>query len=73
MFTGTVHSCKRFLVEQTGEAMTPGHLFHCLHDQLVVIHGNVGCLIDRRKFMLGRRYFIVLGLCRNSQFPQLHI
>ena len=53
--------------------MPPSHLLHGLHHQLVVVHGNVGRLVDRRQLMLGRGHLVVLGPGRDAQLPQLHV
>ena len=58
----TVDARKWLLVQQTCHAMMLCHSPHCLHDKLIVIHSNVGCLIDRRKLMLCRSNFIMLRL-----------
>ena len=53
--------------------MTSGNLFHCFHNQLIVINCNIGCLINRRQFMLCRRNLVMLCFCSNAQLPELNI
>ena len=56
---------------QADEAVTACQQAHLLHGEEVVVHRRGPLLKDRRKLMLARRDFVVLGLCGNAQFPQL--
>ena len=73
MLAGAVNACKRLFVQQAAQVMTLCHLFHRLHDKLVVIHCNVRSFIDRGKLVLRGRNLIVLRLCCHAELPQLHV
>ena len=70
MLAGAVHPRKGLLMQQAGHAMPPGHLLHGLHHQLVMVHRDIGGLIDGRKLMLRRGHLIVLCLGSHPQLPQ---
>ena len=53
--------------------MSPCHLLHGLHDQLIMVYCNIRSLIYGGKLMLGRRSLIVLCLGRHSQLPKLNV
>ena len=53
--------------------MTVSDLFHNFHSELIVIYRNIGGVKNRSKLVLCRRYFIMLGFCRDSQLPQLFV
>ena len=73
MFTGTVDTLERFLVEQACHTVTVCDLFHCLHNDLVVVNGKVCLCVDRCQLVLCRSNLVVLGLCGNAQLPELFI
>ena len=73
VFSRTVDSRKRLLMKQACHPVTARHLFHGFHHELVVIHCDIGRLVDRSKFMLCGSHLVMLGLCRHSQLPQLQI
>ena len=73
MLAGTIYSCKRFLVKQTAHTMTTCYLLENTHHDLVVVCSDIYRCIDRCQLMLCRSNFIVLCLCRYSQFPALFI
>ena len=62
MFSGTVDTCKWFFMQDTFETMFSCHTLQSLHDDLVVVYGNVCRCVDWSKFVLCRCNFIVLGL-----------
>ena len=47
VLSGAVDALERLFMEQAGKAAAAGYLFHGLHDDLVVVHCQVG---------LGRRW-----------------
>ena len=73
MLAGTVDACKWFFMEQTDQVVTQSHFFHRFHNKLVVIGRNVGCIINRSQFMLGRRHFVMLCLGSNPEFPEFFV
>ena len=73
MLAGTVDTRKRFLMQQAAQPVPGRDPFQRLHDDLVVIHCDIGFFIDRSELMLGRRRFIVLRLCRHPEPPELLI
>ena len=73
VFSAAVDGSKGFFVEQTGEPVFGGDLFHQLHDDLVVIGGFVDVGIDDGKFVLRRRRFVVLCLGVDAQFPEFFV
>ena len=73
MFTGTIDALERFFMEQARHSVTACNLFHCFHNELVVINGKVCLCVDRCEFMLCRSDLVVLGLCGNAQLPELFI
>ena len=46
MFTGTVDALERFLVEQARHTVTVCDLFHCLHNDLVVVNVKLCLYVD---------------------------
>ena len=73
VLAGSVHSRKRFFMEQALQAMLFRHTFQGLHDDLVVICCHVTFCIDGSQLMLGRSHLIVLCLGRYAQFPKFCI
>ena len=67
------HACKRLFVQETGKRVTLCHAAHRLHDQMVVITGDVRGGIDHGKLVLGRRHFVVLGLGKHAERPKFFI
>ena len=68
VLAGAVYACERFLVEKHAQFVTACHAIHEVHEQLVVIHCYVNFLIYRCDFVLSRRYLIVAGTHRDTQF-----
>ena len=73
MLAASVDAFKWLFMEKAGEMMGIRDLLHHLHGELVVVHSHVGSVKDRGQFVLCRSHFIVLGLDRNAQFPELFI
>ena len=71
VLTAAVYARKGLLVQQADEPVTGRDLLHYLHCQLVVVGCNVCSGIDRRKLMLCGCDLVVLGLCENSELPEL--
>ena len=59
MFAAAVHTAIRLLVEKHGKIMLAGNAFHQVHDQLVVIVGQVDILKDGCQFELVGCHFVV--------------
>ncbi len=53
--------------------MAVSYLLHHLHDELVVVNGNIDGLKDRSKLMLRRCNLVVLSLCRDAELPELFV
>jgi len=53
--------------------MFSGDIFECIHDQLIVIHGQVSFFIHRSNFILAGRDFIVPCFGRNAQFEEFFL
>ena len=49
------------------------YLLHQFHCKLVVVGCNIGSGEYRCHFMLGRSNFVVLGLSKNTMFPQFFV
>ena len=68
MFAAAVDAAIGLFVEQDGKVMLAGNAFHQVHDQLVVVVGQVDVLEDRCQFELVGRHFVVTGLDGDAQF-----
>ena len=73
MLTASVDAFERLFMEQARETMAVSYLLHHLHDELVVVNGNIDGLKYRSKFMLSRCNLVVLSLCRDAEFPELFV
>ena len=60
-------------MQQAFHAMLAGYPLQCLHNQMVVVDCHVSLRIDWSKFVLGRRYFVMLRLSRHAHLPQFHV
>ncbi len=58
-------------MQQAGQPVARGHLFHHLHHKLVVVRRDVACGEDRRELMLRRGDLVVLRLREDAELPQL--
>ena len=70
MLTAAVDTAEGLFVEKTSKVVSCRHLLHYFHGQLVGVHGDISGCEDRRKFVLGRGSFVVLGLGQNAVFPK---
>ena len=73
MFTGTIDTGERFLVQKTGQLVPAGNLLHCFHNQLVGVGCYVGGVKDSCKLELTGRNFVVLCLCGNTELPEFKV
>ena len=73
MLSGAVYSIERLLVEKALKAMVVCYPLQGLHDQLVMVDFDIYLFVDWCQFMLCRCDFIMLGLCRDSELPELDI
>ena len=73
MFAASVNASEWFLVEEADKAMFLSDLLHRLHDDVVVVGGNVAGKEDGGKLMLGWSDFVVLGLGKNAKLPELAV
>ena len=64
---------ERLLVEQELEAVAVGHPLHGLHDQHVVVGGDVGVLEQRGHLVLRRGDLVVPGLDRDAELVELQL
>ena len=62
MLAGAVHARKRLFVQQTDHAVALCHLFHRLHDELVLVAGGVGVGIYGRHLVLRGGNLVVFRL-----------
>ena len=62
---------KRLLVQQAGQAVLFTDGAHRLHNQLVVVAGDVGGGVFRRQLVLGRGGLVVLGLAGDAHLPEV--
>ena len=73
MLAAAVDALERLLVLQADQTVLGGQLLHHLHRQQVVVDGDVGGVEDGGQLMLAGSYFVVLGLGRDAQLPQLFV
>ena len=66
-----VHARERLFVQQAHHAVPVRHALHALHDELVVIGGDVHRGIDARELVLRGGDLVVLGLGRDAEPPEL--
>ena len=71
MLAAAVYACERLFMEQADKSVLCRNLFHYFHCELVVVGCDVGGCKYGSKLVLSRRYFVVLCLCENTEFPQL--
>ena len=64
----TVDALEGFFVQQDAEPVTAGDLVHHGHQQLVMVVGEVGLLVDRSQLELIGRHLVMTGFDRNAQF-----
>ena len=73
MLTASVDALERFFMEQARKTMAVSDLLHHLHNELVVVNGNIDGLKYRSKLMLSRSNLVVFCLCRDAEFPELFV
>ena len=73
MLARAVYARERLFVQKAYHTMAVGHALHALHDELVVVGGNVYRGIDARKLVLGGGNLVVLGLGRDAELPELFV
>ena len=66
-----VDAGERLLVQQELQAVAVGHALHGLHDQHVVVGGDVGVLERDGQLVLRRRDLVVPGLDRDAELVEL--
>ena len=69
MLAGAVHTGERLFMQQAYHAVPVRHALHALHDELVVVGGDVHRGIDAGKLMLCGGDLVVLGFGRNAELP----
>ena len=67
MLAAAVDPGKGFFVQQTEEAVLFRRVAKNIHDQHVVVGGDVGFLVQRSQFELAGSHFVVPGLRRDAQ------
>ena len=67
----SVDPLEGFFVQQHAELVTAGDLVHNGHQQLVVVVGQVGLLVNRSQLELTGSHLVVARLDRNSQLQAL--
>ena len=60
-------------MEQAVQTVMIRDLFEYLHCELVMVGGYVGRREDRSYLVLRGRDLVMLGLCKNSELPELFI
>ena len=73
VFSASVDSVKRLLMQKGSKAVPLRNLFDHLHHQLVLVDGDIYFCIYAGELMLRRSYLIVLCLCEHSELPQLPV
>ena len=73
MFTGTVDTGERFLMQQAVQTMLTCNFLQCSHNNVVLVSSHITLCVDRSQLMLCRSHLIVLCLGRNTQLPQFFI
>ena len=68
VLSGTIHSRKGLLMQQTLKAMLVGHLFQGLHNQLIVVHSHVALRVDGRQLVLSRSHLVGWVLADTPSF-----
>ena len=71
VLAGAVHALEGLFIQQADEAVLLGGLLHDIHDELVVVGGDVRRVVDAGKLVLGGRGLVVLGLGGDADAPEL--
>ena len=64
----TVDAGKGFFMQQYSEMVFRRHFAHQIHQHQVVIDGQVGFFVNRRKFKLIGSHLVMTRFQRNAQF-----
>ncbi len=72
VLSGTVHTCEWLFVKQYAEIVLARRFFHDIHQQEVVVVGEVTLFEDRCTLILVRCYFVVTRRYRNSEQQRFH-
>ena len=67
VLAGAVHAVERLFVEQYHETVLAGDAVHQVHDELVLVIGEVGLAEDGRQLELVGRHLVMTGLDRDAQ------
>ena len=67
MFSGTVHSVEGLFVQQHHKAVAGSDAVHQVHNELVLVVGQVGFPEDGGHFKLAGSHLVVAGFQRNAQ------
>ena len=73
MFSGSIHTGKRFFMQKTLQTMSGSYLFQAFHNQLIMIERNIGLFINHSQLMLGRCNLIMFRLYRYPEAPKFLI
>ena len=71
VLAAAVDAGKGLFVQQAGHAVLRRDFAHDFHRQLVLVGGDIDGAVDGRKFVLCGRDFVVLGLGKHAELPQL--
>ncbi|MPN40121.1 hypothetical protein SDC9_187657 [bioreactor metagenome] len=73
MLAGAVDAGERLLSQEAGESLPLCHPLHHIHNNLILIAGDVGRPVKRGHLMLAGGRFVVLGLRDNADLPKLDV
>ena len=73
MLTAAVNALERLFMKQAGKAMPLGNGAHGLHNQMIVVAGDVGDFIYGGEFMLRGRGFVMFCFRGNAKLPQMFV
>ena len=71
VLAGAVDSGEGLFVQQAGQPVAARNLFHNLHRELVVVHGDAARLKHGRELVLGGRDLVVLRFGGDAEPPEL--
>ena len=60
-------------MEEANKSVAESHLLHHFHSELVVVSGDVCCIVDRSKLVLSGSNLVVLSLCEDTELPELAV
>ena len=73
MFARAVYTLEWFFCKKTYKTVSESCLSENVHNNLVVVGRFVGVRVYAGKLKLARRNFVVLCLCRYTEFPKLSV